>query len=86
MNINLGTQNEDDTIIISLKKYYKIKEFAKVAKNTIIKYKNIAQYYFDSYNLILFNYITLLNLSYKQKKVLERKIEQHNKIIKRLLK
>jgi len=89
MNSNLkiltggnSKDKDNDTITITLKKYNKIKAFAKAAKNTIIKYKNVAQYYFDSYNLILFNYINLLNLLYKQKNTLEDKIEQYNKLSK----
>ena len=84
-NLNIlrgGTVNEanDDLITITLKKYKKIKTFAKVAKNTIIKYRNLAQYYFESYNIVLFNYMALLQLLYKQKKALEDKMEDFEKL------
>lgn len=75
-----GKENSEEIITMTLKKYKKIKEFAKAAKNTIIKYKNLAQYYYDSYNSILYNYIGLLQLLYKQKKTLEDKMEEYEKL------
>jgi len=78
----LNGGNKNETITITLNKYKKIKAFAKVAKNTILKYKNVAQYYFDSYNIILFNYINLLKLLYRQKKALEDKITEYEKLSK----
>ena len=85
-NINIlkgGSVDEeegDDSITITLKKYKRIKEFAKSAKNTIIKYRNLAQYYYDSYNTVLLNYMGLLQLLYKQKKSLEDKMEEYEKL------
>jgi len=84
-NLNIlrgGTVGDegDDLITITLKKYKKIKTFAKAAKNTIIKYRNLAQYYFESYNNVLFNYMALLQLLYKQKKLLEDKVQDYEQL------
>lgn len=75
-------KNVNDQVIITFKKYKKIKEFAKAAKNTVIKYRNLAQYYFDSYNTVLLYYNGLLQLMYKQKKILEDKLEEYEKLSK----
>lgn len=77
---NSEQSNDSNEITISLKKYKKIKEFAKVAKKTIIKYKNLAKYYFDSYNKILYNYMILLGLLNKQKAELENKVKTYQKL------
>lgn len=54
-NLRGGTVDEENNLItIKLKKYNKIKTFAKVAKNTIIKYRN--------YPNIILNLITMFYL------------------------
>ena len=77
---NTESDTDNNTITITLKKYNKIKTFAKVAKNTVIKYKNLAQYYLDSYNSILVNYDNLLKILYVQKQNLENKLNEYAKL------
>lgn len=70
----------DKKISISENKYNKMKSFIKAAKGAIIYYRDIAQNYYNSYNIIFLNYMYLLKLLRDQKNNLLEKQSQYEKL------
>jgi len=72
----------EKTVVMSENKYNKMKSFIKSAKNAIIYYRDIAQNYHNSYNIIFLNYMYLLEILKNHKNYLSEKQSQYSKLSK----
>lgn len=75
-------ENKDKTITLTAEKYDRIKKFVKSAKNAIVWYRDIAQNYYNSYNIVMLNYLYVLQLLKNQRDFLINKQQAFEKLSK----